>query len=70
MDTPIYYSSICAQIARLSARLGGQLTIEYWLGWVEMIRNAETILSHPKVDVIHNNNHNSENKFFIKSPHF
>ena len=32
-------------------------------GGVEMIRVGEIILLHPKMDVIHKNNHISENKF-------
>ena len=33
-----------------------------------MIRSAETLLSQPKVDVIHKNKHISENKFFYLEP--
>ena len=41
----------------------------YTLGWVEMIRSAEIIVSHPKENVIHKNNHNSENVFYLEPPY-
>ena len=44
---------------------GGPASKHYALGWVEMFRSAEIVLSHPKVDVIHKNNHTLLKKFFI-----